>query len=924
MPLTIDQVLALAPDASSASAGRKLGVPRDWRNLGANEVALWGDCQGSALYGVSVDLSDLTCKCTCPSRKFPCKHGLGLLLLHAAGQVPAAATPPERVSTWLTGRAERAAKKAEAPPLTAEDVGRKAAKAAEKLNDLGDAVAPFVLWLDDVARAGLGSLHQDGERRLRHEAARLVDAQAPGLAARCREVADQIGASAGWEEAVLAGLGELRLITHALGHLSALPDPVRADLRAAVGLPISQAEVRLTGAREEGVWRVGGVLTTVDGAGLRTRQTWLLRADDPSVHAVLIDVAAGAAALPAGPPPGQVFAATLARWPGALGQRALIVEPGPALDAPVAAQSIAAGLDLTATVLAGAPLARWVPLLLADVTVTVDARGAWVRDASGDGLPLPELPARLLAVAGTEAVSLCGLWDGVVLRPLTAWVGGRVLGLDVEQAVRRRSPGVRALVQAAQIGGDGALPPTPVDAVVPEGSRPQRLLWTAAALDIWSRAGARPGRPTPLAPWPQDDLPEAPEGVRDVLAIVGDSGTHPVTLELYRRVAARGQRLPAIELPDTLRRAHGSVVRPLLGARGRWLASLGGPSWEWACSSDAPADVETLLSPAARRAALRALRGQDPDAARAVLGRLLATEKADHRAELLLDLLPDVTPADLPLLDGLSGDRSAAVSDAVDQLRLTLGHDPHAVPVRARLAQALQVQASSGLAWLTAKVSGAAPRNLIVTLPVADDPTWAADGLPKLPERPGKPTTGLDRLLWLLRRVPPGELTTRTGMAAPELVAAIPSDLPELLGALATSAMRARDVGWIAALESDARVQASPLRASLLAALPHEVLVARLMGALRDRAATPPQLTPLLDAIPGILPAEVARALVDRVRTRHNTAGDAPHVRSAYDMRLLDVPDALLNEVADLILPYDSARTHHAGRVRLAAVLPAP
>ena len=74
MNLTIDQVTALAPDASSAAAAKKLANPAAWRSLGRDAEALWGECQGTALYQVRVAVADLTAKCSCPSRKFPCKH----------------------------------------------------------------------------------------------------------------------------------------------------------------------------------------------------------------------------------------------------------------------------------------------------------------------------------------------------------------------------------------------------------------------------------------------------------------------------------------------------------------------------------------------------------------------------------------------------------------------------------------------------------------------------------------------------------------------------------------------------------------------------------------------------------------------------------------------------------------------------------
>lgn len=50
MNLTFEQVTALAPDASAAAAAKQLATPANWRGLGRNADALWGECQGTALY----------------------------------------------------------------------------------------------------------------------------------------------------------------------------------------------------------------------------------------------------------------------------------------------------------------------------------------------------------------------------------------------------------------------------------------------------------------------------------------------------------------------------------------------------------------------------------------------------------------------------------------------------------------------------------------------------------------------------------------------------------------------------------------------------------------------------------------------------------------------------------------------------------
>ena len=61
------------------------------------------------------DLRDLGSKCTCPSRKFPCKHVLGLLWLNAEAIVPFA---PDRHAGLgqATGSGDRA--QAAAQPKT--------------------------------------------------------------------------------------------------------------------------------------------------------------------------------------------------------------------------------------------------------------------------------------------------------------------------------------------------------------------------------------------------------------------------------------------------------------------------------------------------------------------------------------------------------------------------------------------------------------------------------------------------------------------------------------------------------------------------------------------------------------------------------------------------------------------------------------
>ncbi len=111
MAWTVDQVLGLAPDSSAAQGGRSLASLRKWVQAAQTEGAIWGECQGSGAqpYRTVIDLGGPAFKCGCPSRKFPCKHALGLFLVYASNAADLAVLePPAWASEWLANRLARA------------------------------------------------------------------------------------------------------------------------------------------------------------------------------------------------------------------------------------------------------------------------------------------------------------------------------------------------------------------------------------------------------------------------------------------------------------------------------------------------------------------------------------------------------------------------------------------------------------------------------------------------------------------------------------------------------------------------------------------------------------------------------------------------------------------------------------------------
>ena len=437
MTLTVEEVIALAPDDASAKAARGLVAPAKWPLLGANEVAAWGECQGSGSkpYQTQVDLSGPAFRCSCPSRKFPCKHGLALLLLRAehggrfvGGELPA------WVAEWMASRGERAQKKeAQQAEKAAAPVDPQAAakREGQRWTRIEGAGLDLQRFLSDQLARGLGSLDPATLKTWSTLCARMVDAQAPGLGARLQETLDGVRQGEHWSERTLQGLGLLQLACDALARRATLSPAQQADLRTLAGWPHDQAEVSAGGERVVDRWLVLGVATQDRQNKLTERRTWLLGARTGRLG-WLLDHAFAGRGFEQPWVTGTAVDATLAFFPGAAPLRALAVERGAVADtressplviAAAAAASHEAPWRQVAERIAANPWSTLHPMLLRDVVVAVvDDRArvhrgdaAWTLQSSNDELWL------LLACTGGAPLTLAAEWDGDGLRPLAAW-----------------------------------------------------------------------------------------------------------------------------------------------------------------------------------------------------------------------------------------------------------------------------------------------------------------------------------------------------------------------------------------------------------------------------------------------------------------------------------------------------------------------
>ncbi|HYI57332.1 MAG TPA: SWIM zinc finger family protein [Microlunatus sp.] len=427
------------------TAGATSDAPRlvrglRWIELGRSTRAAWGRCQGSAAAPyetvVSADRPTVS-SCSCPSRQRPCKHARGLAELAGDGQI-APVEEPAWVAQLVSRRPFAETGAEEVRPAT-DGVGvvdpEAAAKRAEaRRAKVSSGLAELRIWLGDQVRIGLAGLPRAGYSHFDTIAARMVDAQASGVAGALRSLpADLV--SADWPSRALHSLGGLQLLAEAHARLDELPDDLAATVRSRIGYAVTKDQVRGRPPVRDRWWAIAAV-DTVEFQ-LTSRRVWL-RGLDSGRWAMWLTFAPPGRDLDTSVQPGRVYDCEARFYPGS-GQFRVLLEPPlpdpdlPAED-PVAADAETStrswgGNDLgvlrsqLAALLAEDPWASRLPVVMAGIPVRPPHPGqSWLlRDATGAAVPLVDLdgdPWPLVAQAAGEPLQVMGEFDGRGLLPL--------------------------------------------------------------------------------------------------------------------------------------------------------------------------------------------------------------------------------------------------------------------------------------------------------------------------------------------------------------------------------------------------------------------------------------------------------------------------------------------------------------------------
>ena len=444
MEFSLQTIEGLAPDDASVRSGKGLARPSAWQEVGEEGNFLWGLCKGSGSkpYQVRIDASqpEIGFSCSCPSRKIPCKHVLGLLFLRVQNGAELGGECPDWVKEWREKRARRqeaAAGQASAAGAGKKKSRKKVASFAERVDGhmplMTEGVNLLYERMIDAVRHGLTPDWLQGLSR------RLVDTQLSGLALVIEKM-EKVWKGRTDEaslERLLPLMGRLQLLVEAFRSQERLAEAARYDLFLALGITLEKEQVLADGVQRDGVWQVLGVAQE-DFGRIRERRVWLGTAGGET--ALIQDYAPRGKGFSGIFNPGDLFAGELVFYPGTVRQRALPAEnfaPAPEEERPPLPETALAVQRVREMVKANPWLWRW-PLTLADVRLRCDTAGT-LQALLADGRRLPfavscaETDAWALhALSLGGPVHCFGEWNGSAFVPLRAWREGALPWLREE------------------------------------------------------------------------------------------------------------------------------------------------------------------------------------------------------------------------------------------------------------------------------------------------------------------------------------------------------------------------------------------------------------------------------------------------------------------------------------------------------------
>ena len=344
---------------------------------------------------------------------------------------------PLWVKEWIESRAKKAEKQAKktekqaTEPKKAPDPEKQAARAAEREAKVKAGIEELELWLKDLIRQGLTVTQGQKYSFWDTPAARMVDAQAPGLARMLREMATIPASGVAWQDRLLEKLSLLHLVIEGYKNIENLPSANQQDIRSLIGWTQNQEEL----LNQPGVfdnWLILGQRVESDSLTptLRSHRIWL-KGEQTNQFALILNFVFGNQPIDTSFISGTILPAELVFFPGAFPLRALIKNRQTFISSSEIKlfSNILEFTNSWADALAKNPWLERFPCAIENLTL-LPKEDEWLFcDNLGYELSINKIYGNiwfLLAISGGHPVKVFGEWYKDRIWPLSVWAENQI------------------------------------------------------------------------------------------------------------------------------------------------------------------------------------------------------------------------------------------------------------------------------------------------------------------------------------------------------------------------------------------------------------------------------------------------------------------------------------------------------------------
>jgi hypothetical protein len=439
--LTEDLLLSKATDVATLSAGKGLAKTDKWESRYAHATALWGNCKGSGAnpYFTQIDLQNLAFKCNCPSRKFPCKHGVALAYLYLNERSAFTETEvlDDKVAEWLGKRNEKTEKKIEIQETDNQEVTNEKSEADKlkrvdaRMKKVDAGVLELRQWLEDQVRSGILDVPSKIYTFTKNIKARMVDNQASALSSYLRNLEKINYFEENWQLELMGQLAQMNLLLDLYEKYDDLPELLQRDVKTNLGWTTKKEEV-LAGETFGDQWVVLARQIEEEDKGLTSEKCWLwgTRSNRP---ALILNYFGGF-----GPPlgvthaPGTTIIGDLCFYPSTFPLRALfsIENETTTFQSVVGFTSFSTFFDSFSALLVRFPLLLNSPSAFSEVNIYIDEKNVYLIDNQNISIELKNKKTQLfpfIAWAGNDKISVFGLYKNNKFQLLSAWKGNEYI-----------------------------------------------------------------------------------------------------------------------------------------------------------------------------------------------------------------------------------------------------------------------------------------------------------------------------------------------------------------------------------------------------------------------------------------------------------------------------------------------------------------